>query len=132
MNAPQIFNKKTITGFTLLEILIALVIVGMALGTIFSLLAGSKRLAFSAAEHLQESLFLRAAINAGQVLEKPEYPEYPNAFRLRVSSAPEEALEPPERQTQKIQFVLEPFIITDSDSGLRLESLRWKKLTATQ
>lgn len=125
-------NTRTQQGFTLLEIMLALVIVGLALGTTFSLLAASKRLAFSASAAMQESLFLRAAINIGQIEEEPEYPEYPDQFVLDVKKEPEDVLEPPDRQTQKIQLGLEPFVIIDPATGLRLETLRWKKLDFAQ
>lgn len=130
--AKTVKNKQLYQGFTLLEIMLALLIVSLTLGTTFSLLAGSKRLAFSASAAMQESLFLRAAVNIGQIEEEPDYPEYPKQFALEIKKEPEDVLEAPERQTQKIQLALEPFVIVDPETGLRLETLRWKKLDITQ
>ena len=43
-------NKSTSAGFTLLEVLVALIIIGISLGTVFQALSHSKRIAWRSAE----------------------------------------------------------------------------------
>jgi general secretion pathway protein I len=117
-------------GFTLLEVIIAMTIVGMVLGTTFSLLAGSKRLAFKAANDIGEVLFLRSAINVAQVLEKPEYPKLPPRFADNMELKPEDVLEKPEVQTRPIMIALEPYTLHSKQKGLEITTVRWKKLDA--
>jgi general secretion pathway protein I len=111
-------------GFTLLEVLLAMTIVGMVLGTIFGLLAGSKRLAFQAAEDIEQVIFFRSAINATQVLKEPAYPELPERYRNRVELKVEEPVEKPERQTRPMRLGLEPYILLDDETGVELRSVR--------
>ncbi|MEN9848884.1 MAG: hypothetical protein RL368_1624 [Pseudomonadota bacterium] len=124
--------KSLAQGFTLLEVILAMMIVGMVLGTLFSLLAGSKRLAFKASDEIGETLFLRTALNVYQVLEKPEYPQLPSEYAKELSAQTDSLLDPPERQTQKIQLGLEPYILKDARSGIQVNSVRWKKLEAVR
>ncbi|MFT5321665.1 MAG: prepilin-type N-terminal cleavage/methylation domain-containing protein, partial [Pseudohongiellaceae bacterium] len=49
-------NEK---GFTLLEVLVAMTITGMALGGLFGVIAGNKRLAWSSEESLVETMQAR-------------------------------------------------------------------------
>jgi general secretion pathway protein I len=125
-------NPKHMHGFTLLEVILAMVIVGMVLGTLFSLLAGSKQLAFKASNDIGETLFLRTVINVHQVLEKPEYPTLPSEYVKNLSVNVTGLLDPPERQTQKIQLGLETFTVKDSHTGIEVRSIRWKKLESVR
>jgi general secretion pathway protein I len=120
------------SGFTLLEVIVALAIVGMALGSVFSLSAGSKRLAFKASENVGQIIFLRAAVNIAQILEEPEYPESPKHYRKELTLEVKEVIEPPKRQTQKILLGLEPYTYRDEKKGIQLESIRWKELSVPQ
>ncbi|MEK8020634.1 MAG: type II secretion system protein, partial [Candidatus Parabeggiatoa sp.] len=106
------------TGFTLLEVLVALAIVGIALGSVFGLLAGSKRLAFKAVDDIERTLFLRSAINAAQVLEEPEYPELPERYKRSLTLQTDELLEKPERQTRAMRLGLEVYILRDDEKGI--------------
>ncbi len=120
------------TGFTLLEVLVALAIVGIALGSVFGLLAGSKRLAFKAVDDIERTLFLRSAINAGQVLEEPEYPELPERYKRSLTLQTDELLEKPERQTRAMRLGLEVYILRDDEKGIELRTVRLKKLDTAQ
>lgn len=124
--------KSHAQGFTLLEVILAMMIVGMVLGTLFSLLAGSKRLAFKASDEIGETLFLRTALNVYQVLEKPEYPQLPSEYAKELSAQTDSLLDPPERQTQKILLGLEPYVLKDARSGVQVNSVRLKKLEAVR
>jgi len=120
------------TGFTLLEVLVALAIVGIALGSVFGLLAGSKRLAFKAVDDIERTLFLRSAINAAQVLEEPEYPELPERYKSSLTLQTDELLEKPERQTRAMRLGLEVYILRDDEKGIELKTVRLKKLDTAQ
>lgn len=120
------------SGFTLLEVLIALAIVGMALGTVFALSAGSKRLAMAAAADTRSILVMRSAIHAAQVRREPDFLEYPDLVAdLRFVAGAE--LEPPKRQTQKLLYVLERYEIQWEDPSQTSEpvvGVRWKRRDA--
>lgn len=115
-------------GFTLLEVMIAMMIVALALGSSFGLLAGSRQLAIRAAEQIEESLFLRTMLNVSQVEKEPSYPKLPEIYLKRVELDIEDELKPPARQTQKIQIALEPYTMRDEERNLEYTGLRWKKL----
>src|SRR5688572_24918150 len=55
------------SGFTLLEVMVALTITGLALGGLFGIVAGSKRLAFRSESTLLESMQVRSLINFTQL-----------------------------------------------------------------
>lgn len=54
-------------GFTLLEVMIALTITGLALGGLFGIIAGNKRLAWRAEDALVQSMQVRSLINFAQL-----------------------------------------------------------------
>lgn len=119
---------KTSRGFTLLEVLVAMTIVALALGSSFGLLASSRQLAVRAAEQIEESLFLRTMLNVSQVETEPKYPLFPEIYAKRVELKFADELKVPVRQTQKIQVGLEPYTMRDDSKGLEYTGLRWKKL----
>lgn len=125
-------NGRKPLGFTLLEVIVAMAIVGLVLGTAFGLLAGSKRLAFKATNSINEVLFLRSAVNIGQVLEAPKQPELPQRYAEQLSFETAELLEKPERQTTPIFLALEPYTVKLEGKGVELTSIRWKKLMTTR
>ncbi|RKZ85864.1 MAG: hypothetical protein DRR19_15740 [Candidatus Parabeggiatoa sp. nov. 1] len=122
-------KKKTKqVGFTLLEVLVAMAIVGITLGTVFGLLAGTKRLAFKAVDDIERVVFLRSAINAAQVLEEPDYPELPERYKKSLTLDIDEPLEKPERQTRPMRLALEPYTLRDDEKGIELTTVRLVKL----
>ncbi len=129
---------RPMRGFTLLEVLVALAITGMVLGTVFSLSAGSKRLALSASADLRSIVALRSAINAAQTRQQPDFPAPSasaenSAWKLRYNAS--DPLEKPERQTQKILYVLEPVEIQLENRERKVAPIacvRWKRLEAVQ
>ncbi|MEN8216310.1 MAG: type II secretion system protein [Pseudomonadota bacterium] len=123
-------NKQT--GFTLLEVLVAMAIVGIALGTVFGLLAGTKRLAFKAVDNIERTVFLRSALNAAQVIEEPDYPELPERYKKSVELSTDEVLEKPERQTRPMRLALEPYTWRDNEKGIELTSVRLIRLDTAQ
>jgi general secretion pathway protein I len=119
-------------GFTLLEVLVAMAIVGLVLGTAFGLLAGSRRLAFKAMDDIERTVFLRSAINAAQIVEEPDYPELPERYKKSLDLDIGEILEKPERQTRPIRLALEPYTLRDNKKGIELSSFRLIKLDTAQ
>ncbi len=121
-------NNLQANGFTLLEVIIAMSIVSMVLGTVFGLLAGSKRLAFKAVDDIERTIFLRSAINAAQILEEPDYPELPERYKNNLELTTEDLLEKPERQTRLMRLALEPYTLRDDEKGIELTTVRLIKL----
>ena len=54
-------------GFTLLEVMIAMTLTGLALGGLFGIIAGNKQLAWRAEEALVRSMQVRSRINLSQL-----------------------------------------------------------------
>jgi len=119
-------------GFTLLEVIVALTIVAVTLGTVLSLLTGSKKLAFKAADDIGKTIFLRSAFNIAQLLEKPDYPELPDHYKKTLTLKMGEVLEPPDRQTTQIMFGLEAYTFIDEEKNSEFTMVRWKKLDSAQ
>ncbi len=120
-------------GFTLLEVLAALFITAVALGSLMALSGGSKRLAFQAQTGLERVVYERAALNAAQAQRKPDYPEYPQEYAKDLKINHLSPLEAPPRQTTKILYVLEPYEIQGKNSqGSGLQGLRWRRLKSLQ
>lgn len=117
-----------LSGFSLLEVIIAMAIVGLVLGTVFGLFAGSKRLAFKAADSIDNILFLRAAVNMGQLLEEADYPKYPERIAKELTLRVDELLEPPKHLKDKMQLGLEPYVWVDQSKEMEWVGIRWKKL----
>ncbi len=115
-------------GFTLLEVIVAMAIVGMVLGTVFGLLAGSKRLAFKAVDDIERTVFLRSAINAAQILEEPDYPELPERYKDDLELTTDDLLEKPEKQTRPMRLALEAYTLSDDEKGIKLTTVRLIKL----
>lgn len=109
------------SGFTLLEILIALMITGLVLGSLFTLLAGSKKLAGHTLESLKKTEMKRAVINLVEFQD--ENIEFmPDMADLGGVAKVEGLIEPPDRQTQKIGFALEYYSLFDS-FGVRIKEV---------
>src|SRR5690606_31708270 len=58
---------RSARGFTLLEVLVALTIAGMALGGLFAVIGGNKRLAWRSEDALVRTMDLRSLINQAQL-----------------------------------------------------------------
>lgn len=113
-----------LAGFTLLEVLVAIAIVGMVLGTAFNLLAGSRRLAFHALDDIEHTIFLRSTINSYQVREEPDYPELPERYKKNLDVEIDEPLENPETLKRPIRLVIEPYIPSDNEKDIEITAFR--------
>ncbi len=119
------------SGFTLLEVVVALAITGFVLGGLFSLVGGSKQLGWRSEESLLRATRLRAAINFA-LLEN----EYRNVELILEDESfqivPKDILEKPERKTQPSIFTLQAFEIVDDDRDEVITGRRWVQLDLPQ
>ena len=115
------------SGFTLLEVIVALAITGLVLGGLFSVVGGSKQLGWRSEESLLRATRLRAAINFA-LLEN----EYRNVELILEDESfqivPKDILEDPERKTQPSIFTLQGFEIVDDDRDEVIAGSRWVQL----
>lgn len=114
-------------GFTLLEVLVALTITGLALGGLFGVIAGNKRLAWRAEAELLKSTQIRSLINFSQLNdERGEITvDFENAD-LRLFTDLE--LEPPERRTAGSQQALRSFEVLDATGEPVATGTYWVEL----
>ena len=115
-------------GFTLLEVVVALTITGMVLGSLFTLAGGSKQLAFRSGESLHAAIQARAEINFAllqdEYREVEEIMEGAERFDIRA----EDYLEFPPRKTQETTFKLQTYSVTDEETDEASMGTRWVKL----
>lgn len=112
------------TGFTLLEAIMALTITGFVLGSLFSLVGGSKKLSWRSEESLISATRLRAATNFA--LLENEYHDVEliledNSFEIR----PLDILEEPERKTQLSRINLQGYEIINTETDEFITGSRW-------
>ena len=117
-------NVRSVGGFTLLEVIVALAITGFVLGGLFSLVGGSKQLTWRSQESLTRANQIRAATNfallQNEFVEVEEILEQ-GAYRVR----PGEALEAPERKTQPTVHQLQAYEIVNNDRDEVIDGVRW-------
>ena len=117
-------NVRSVGGFTLLEVIVALAITGFVLGGLFSLVGGSKQLTWRSQESLTRANQIRAATNfallQNEFVEVEEILEQ-GAYRVR----PGEALESPERKTQPTVHQLQAYEIVNNDRDEVIDGVRW-------
>jgi len=114
-------------GFTLLEVLVALTITGMALGGLFGVIAGNKRLAWRSEESLVKTMQARSLINFSQLNdERGEAPVDFENLDLVINSGYE--LEIPERKTQASRLALREYEVFDEVGGLITTGTYWVEL----
>ena len=125
------FDVRSASGFTLLEVIVALAITGFVLGGLFSLVGGSKQLTWRSQESLTRATQIRAATNfallQNEFADVEEILEQ-DAYRVR----PGEALEAPERKTQPTMHQLQAYEIVNSDRDEVIDGVRWIQLDLPQ
>lgn len=114
-------------GFTLLEILIALTIVGTALASLIAMFSQSRQLAFRSRAELQKSVAIRSVLNSGQLADDTTDILLPDAQR-NFSVQTGKILPRPERQTKPLSFALEEYHVVGPNGAILLGSVHWKKL----
>lgn len=114
-------------GFTLLEVMVAMTITGMALGGLFGVIAGNKQLAWRSQESLEETMHTRAMINFSQ-LNDERGEVFVNFANRDLSIVNGIELEPPERKTQASTVALRQYEVIDEDGEIVTTGTYWVKL----
>lgn len=119
------------SGFTLLEVIMALTITGFVLGSLFSLVGGSKKLSWRSEESLISAAHLRAASNFA--LLENEYHDVElilqdNSYEIRAL----DVLEEPLRKTQVSRINLQGFEIINTQTDEFVTGSRWIQLELAQ
>jgi prepilin-type N-terminal cleavage/methylation domain-containing protein len=120
-------KQQSTRGFTLLEVLVALAIVSLTLGSIMTLAGGSKRLAWTAQARLSAILYSRAAISNAQSSRQADYPEYPRTQRKQLEFKKGDLLSKSTRQTKRIFYALERYEVINDGKEIT-QGLRWVRL----
>lgn len=115
------------SGFTILEVLVALTITALVLGSLFSLAVGSKQLAFRSDQSLHRAVQARAAVNFA--LLQDEYAEVELAIdNDRFAIREEDYLDAVTRKTEAHRFKLQHYAVLDTENDERIEGTRWVRL----
>ena len=118
-------------GFTLLEVIVALTIVGFILGALFPLLGGSKQLSWRSEESLTRATSLRAVTNFALLQnEFRDVEEILDADNYDIRSIG--LLEDPLRKTQPMINALQGFEIIDENREEGVVGSRWIRLNLPQ
>ena len=128
MNIKAKLNKANpIQGFTLLEVMVALTITGMALGGLFGVIAGNKRLAWNSEASLVDTMQARSMINYAQLNDErgDVFIDFDNNDLVIISGY---ELEPPERKTQASRLALRQYEVIDDDNVLIALGTYWVEL----
>ena len=124
-------SRLAATGFTLLEVIVALTITGFVLGGLFSLVGGSKQLTWRSEASLVRATEIRAATNfallQNEFSDVEEILEH-DSYRIETG----EVLELPERKTQPTLHQLQAFDIVNSDRDEVISGTRWIQLELPQ
>jgi len=124
-------QKTQESGFTLLEVIVAMALTGIILGSLFTLVAGSKQLSWRSEASLIHAMKLRAASNFA--LLQDEYSDVEPVledqdFQIRAL----DILEPPERKTEASIYTLEEFEVTYPELDQVVKGTRWVRLELAQ
>lgn len=111
-------------GFTLLEVMVALTITGMALGALFGVIAGNKRLAWTAEDVLLRSLQARSLLNLVQ-LNDAQGEVFLERDSADLQLQTDQPLEVPLRETIAIAAALRGFEITDASGAVLYRGSYW-------
>jgi prepilin-type N-terminal cleavage/methylation domain-containing protein len=119
--------RRTLRGFTLLEVIVALAITGFVLGGLFSLVAGSKQLTWRSEDNLLRATQIRAASNFA--LLENDYDEVEEILRndnYRIRAM--DLLDVPERKTQATTNAIQEFQIVFDEREESFIGSRWVDL----
>ena len=124
-------HRKTQTGFTLLEVIMAMALTGFVLGSLFTLVAGSKQLSWRSETSLHDAMQVRAATNFA-LLQNTYSDVEPVLQSTRLEIRALDILEPPERKTQISEHTLEYFEVVDPETATTITGSRWVRLEVAQ
>ena len=114
-------------GFTLLEVMVALTITGMALGGLFGVIAGNKRLAWRSEESLVKTMQARSLINFSQLNDERGYAAVDFENQDLIINFGYE-LEISDRKTQASRLALREYEVFDEVGGLITTGTYWVEL----
>ena len=120
-------SRSQQTGFTLLEVIVALAITGFVLGSLFTLVGGSKQLTWRAEDSLLRATKLRAATNFA--LLQNEFDEVEAILvddQYVVQTV--DRVEEPMRKTQPMINALQTYEIVNAARDERFQGTRWIQL----
>ncbi len=124
-------NLNSQSGFTLLEVIVAMAITGFVLGGLFSLMGGSKQLSWRSEDSLQRAAKIRAITNFALLQN-----EYRDVELILEDGSYDilgiEVLEVPERKTQASVFALQAFEIANEERDEFITGNRWIQLNLPQ
>ena len=124
-------NLNSQSGFTLLEVIVAMAITGFVLGGLFSLMGGSKQLSWRSEDSLQRAAKIRAITNFA--LLQNEYRDVELILEdENYDILGLEVLEVPERKTQASVFTLQAFEIANEERDEFITGNRWIQLNLPQ
>jgi prepilin-type N-terminal cleavage/methylation domain-containing protein len=112
------------SGFTLLEVLVALTLAGLALGGLFSIIAGNKRLAWRAEGALVHSMQVRSLINFAQ-LNDEQGEVFVNFKNNDLDLVTGEEFDTPERKTMATAPDLRGYHIKDENGETIASGSYW-------
>lgn len=119
---------RTARGFTLLEVLVALTIAGMALGGLFAVIGGNKRLAWRSEDALVRTMDLRSLINQAQLDDqRGELPPARVVQGLRTDSDIE-LPDPEDRELAGTVHKLRGYELRDANGEVVLRGSYWIEL----
>ena len=115
-------------GFTLLEVLIAITLTALVLGSLFALQSQSKRLSYKAQMNLHKNINQRAYFNAAWISDR-RLDSYMDELSQHsdYSVDHKSALKKPETQVKPINFSLESFAIVNQKNEVLLTSVRFQE-----
>jgi prepilin-type N-terminal cleavage/methylation domain-containing protein len=116
--------KTADRGFTLLEVMIALTITSMVLGSLFALAAGSKQLAVRTQSSLHDTMQARAHINFA-LLDNEFRSIEPMLDESRFRLQPTGLLADVMRRTSPMNDLLQGWQLLDQDTGDVIGGVRW-------
>ena len=124
-------NKSGQSGFTLLEVIVAMALTGFVLGSLFSLVGGSKQLSWRSEASLLQAMRLRASTNFAFL--QNEYNEVePILEDDQFEIVPTNLLDEPERKTQASPYDLERFEILNQETSESITGVRWIRFELPQ
>ena len=124
-------KTKAEKGFTLLEVIVALAIAGFVLGSLFSLLGGSKQLSWRAEESLVRAAHVRAVTNFALLQNEFRDVEeilQTNSYDIRSIGV----LADPSRKTEPMINALQGFVIINEERDDEIIGSRWIQLNLPQ
>jgi Tfp pilus assembly protein PilV len=132
VTAATTVPRRRDSGFTLLEVILALTICAIALIGLFGTIAGSKQLTFRAQDTLRESSALWDVVTAtllvdasGELLAPIEDSEY-------TVNLNEEELELPDRRTDTTTEALYQYEVEDPDGAVVVTGTYWVTLEVAE